>query len=140
LGGTIHAEPSCYRDMKTATPKNINDYIAGFPRDVQEVLQKIRTIIRDAAPDVEETIKYRMPTFVLHGNLVHFAGFQKHIGFYPTPSAIEAFRGELAAYESAKGSVQFPLNEPVPFTLIRKMVEFRVKEIRQKMVAKERNK
>jgi uncharacterized protein YdhG (YjbR/CyaY superfamily) len=126
--------------MKTATPKNINDYIAGFPRDFQEILQKIRTIIRDAAPDVEETIKYRMPTFVLHGNLVHFAGFQKHIGFYPTPSAIEAFRRELAAYESAKGSVQFPLNEPVPFTLIRKMVEFRVKETQQKMAAKKRKK
>jgi uncharacterized protein YdhG (YjbR/CyaY superfamily) len=112
--------------MKTATPKNIDEYIAGFPRGVQETLQKIRDIIRDAAPDAEETIKYRMPTFVLHGNLVHFAGFQKHIGFYPTPSAIEAFSGELAGYESAKGSVQFPLNKSAPFSLIRKMIEYEI--------------
>jgi len=126
--------------MKTATPKNIDEYIAGFPRDVGETLQKIRAIIRDAAPDAEETIKYRMPTFVLHGNLVHFAGFQQHIGFYQTPSAIEAFSDALAGYESAKGSVQFPLNKSVPFNLIRKMVEFRVKETREKMTAKKRKK
>ena len=124
--------------MKTGTPKNIDAYIAGFPRDVQETLRKIRDIIREAAPEAEEMIKYRMPTFVLQGNLVHFAGFQKHIGFYPTPSAIAAFSGELAGYESAKGSVQVPLNEPVPFTLIRKMVEFRVKETREKLAAKKR--
>jgi len=122
--------------MKTATPRNIDEYIAGFPRDVQQTLQKIRGIIRDAAPDAEETIKYRMPTFVLHGNLVHFAGFDKHIGFYPTPSAIEAFGSELARYASAKGSVQFPLDKPAPFTLIRRMVEFRVKETRGKMARK----
>ena len=124
--------------MKTTTPKNIDEYIADFPRDVGETLHKIRGIIRDAAPDAEETI--RMPTFVLHGNLVHFAGFQQHIGFYPTPSAIEAFSGDLAGYESAKGSVQFPLNKSVPFNLIRKMVEFRVKETREKMAAKKRKK
>jgi uncharacterized protein YdhG (YjbR/CyaY superfamily) len=124
--------------MKTTTPKNIDEYVAGFPREVQETLQKIRGIIRDAAPDAAETIKYRMPTFVLHGNLVHFAGFQQHIGFYPTPSAIKQFSGELAGYESAKGSVQFPLNRSVPFTLIRKMVEFRVKEARQKMASGKR--
>ena len=125
--------------MKTATPKNIDQYIAGFPPDVQETLQKIRDIINDAAPDAEETIKYRMPTFVLHGNLVHFAGFENHIGFYPTPSAIEAFGIDLAGYESAKGSVQFPLDQPVPFALIRSMVEFRVKES-CKMDSKKRNK
>ena len=124
--------------MKTTTPKNIDEYVAGFPREVQETLQKIRGIIRDAAPDAAETIKYRMPTFVLHGNLVHFAGFQQHIGFYPTPSAIKQFSDELAGYESAKGSVQFPLNRSVPFTLIRKMVEFRVKEARQKMASGKR--
>jgi uncharacterized protein YdhG (YjbR/CyaY superfamily) len=126
--------------MKTVTPENINEYIAGFPRDVQATLRKVRATIRDAAPEAQETIKYRMPTFVLHGNLVHFAAFQKHIGFYPTPSAIKAFRGELAGYESAKGSVQFPLNEPVPFTLISKMVKFRVKETRQKVAARNRKK
>ncbi len=140
LGGTTHPEPRGYRNMKTAQPKNIDEYIAGFPRDVQETLQKIRGIVRKAAPDAEEAIKYQIPTFVLHGNLVHFAGFHKHIGFYPTPSAIEAFSGELADYQRAKGSVQFPLNRPVPFTLIRKMVEFRVKEAREKMAAKKRKK
>ena len=124
--------------MKTATPKNIDEYIAGFPPDVQATLQEIRGIIRAAAPDATETIKYRMPTFVLHGNLVHFAGFERHIGFYPTPSAIQAFSGELASYESAKGSVQFPLNKPVPFTLIRKMVEFRLKETRAKKASEKR--
>jgi uncharacterized protein YdhG (YjbR/CyaY superfamily) len=122
--------------MRAANPKTINEYIAGFPRDVQDVLQQIRATIKKAAPDAEETLKYRMPTFVLNENLVHFAGFEKHIGFYPTPSAIEAFRKELAGYKGAKGSVQFPLNEPVPFTLIKKMVEFRVKETRQKKAAK----
>ena len=126
--------------MKTATPKNIDRYIAGFPGDVQETLQKVRGIIRDAAPDAEETIKYRMPTFVLQGNLVHFAGFERHIGFYPTPSAIEAFSSELTGYESAKGSVQFPLDKPIPLALIRRMVEFRVKETRGKMVGKKRKK
>jgi len=124
--------------MKSATPKNIDEYVAGFPRDVQQTLQKIRRIIREAAPDAAETIKYRMPTFVLHGNLVHFAGFEKHVGFYPTPSAIEAFSGELAGYESAKGSVQFPLNRSVPFTLIKKMVEFRVKETLEKIASRRR--
>jgi len=124
--------------MKSATPKNIDEYVAGFPRDVQQTLQKVRRIIREAAPEATETIKYRMPTFVLQGNLVHFAGFEKHIGFYPTPSAIEAFSGELAGYESAKGSVQFPLNRSVPFTLIKKMVEFRVKETLKKIASRKR--
>jgi len=126
--------------MNIATPKNIDEYIAGFPPDVQQTLQKIRRVISEAAPDAAETIKYRMPTFVLHGNLVHFAGFEKHIGFYPTPSAIKAFSAELAGYESAKGSVQFPLNRSVPFTLIKKMVEFRVKETREKIASRKRKK
>ena len=139
FGETTRPEPSGHRNMKTATPKNIDQYIAGFPPDVQETLQKIRDIINDAAPDAEETIKYRMPTFVMDGNLVHFAGFEKHIGFYPTPSAIEAFGIDLAGYESAKGSVQFPLDQPVPFALIRSMVEFRVKES-CKMDSKKRKK
>jgi len=126
--------------MNIAAPKNIDEYIAGFPPDVQQTLQKIRRVISEAAPDAAETIKYRMPTFVLHGNLVHFAGFEKHIGFYPTPSAIKAFSAELAGYESAKGSVQFPLNRSVPFTLIKKMVEFRVKETREKIASRKRKK
>jgi uncharacterized protein YdhG (YjbR/CyaY superfamily) len=122
--------------MRTANAKTINEYIAGFPPDVQKLLQQIRATISKAAPDAEETLKYRMPTFVLNENLVHFAGFEKHIGFYPTPSGIEAFKRELAGYKSAKGSVQFPLNEPVPLDLIKKMVEFRVKETREKKAAK----
>jgi uncharacterized protein YdhG (YjbR/CyaY superfamily) len=138
FGGTTRLEPSEHRNMKTSSAKNIDEYIAGFPRDVQEALQRIRAIIRDAAPDAEEAIKYQIPTFVLHGNLVHFAAFQNHIGFYPTPSAIAAFSGELTGYESAKGSVQFPLNKLVPFALIKKMVEFRVKESRAKMATKKR--
>jgi uncharacterized protein YdhG (YjbR/CyaY superfamily) len=122
--------------MRTATPKTIDEYIAGFQPDVQKLLQQIRDIIRKAAPDAEEALKYRMPTFVLNENLVHFAGFEKHIGFYPTPSGIEAFKRELAGYKSAKGSVQFPLDEPVPFDLIKKMVEFRVKETWEKKAAR----
>ena len=122
--------------MKSATPKNIDEYIAGFPPGVQESLRKIRAIFREAAPDAEETLKYRMPTFVLGENLVHIAGFQNHIGFYPTPSAIEAFSRDLSGYESATGSVRFPLNRPIPFDLIRKMVEFRVKEVRERAPAK----
>ena len=122
--------------MRTANPKTIDEYIAGFPPDVQKLLQQIRATIRKAAPDAKETIKYRMPTFVLNENLAHFAGFEKHIGFYPTPSGIEAFKKELAGYKSAKGSVQFPLNERVPFDLIKKMVEFRVKETWEKKAAR----
>jgi uncharacterized protein YdhG (YjbR/CyaY superfamily) len=120
--------------MKTEVglPKNIDEYIAGFPADVQRVLQEIRRVIRAAAPDAEETIKYRIPTFVLDGNLVHFAAFEKHIGIYPTPSGIEKFKNELSAYPIAKGSVQFPLDKPLPLGLIRKIVKFRVKEVREK--------
>jgi uncharacterized protein YdhG (YjbR/CyaY superfamily) len=121
-----------------STPRNIDEYIAGFPTDVQRILREIRGIIRTAAPDAEEAIRYRMPTFVLNGNLVHFAAFEKHIGFYPTPSGIEACKDELSAYHSAKGSVQFPLDKAVPFGLIRKVVEFRVKVTREKPAPKPR--
>ena len=116
--------------MKTdpTTPRNIDEYIAGFPQGVQEILTKIRLTIRKAAPDAEETISYRMPTFALKGNLVHFAAFKKHIGFYPTPTGIEKFKNELSVYEGAKGSVRFPLDQSVPFDLISKIVKFRVKE------------
>ena len=125
--------------MKPASiPKNIDEYIAGFPTDVQRILREIRSIIRTAAPDAEEAIKYRMPTFVLNGNLVHFAAFEKHIGFYPTPSGIEAFKDDLSAYHNAKGSVQFPLDKPIPLRLIRKIVAFRVREVREKLAAKPR--
>jgi uncharacterized protein YdhG (YjbR/CyaY superfamily) len=111
-----------------AVPKDIDEYIAGFPDDIQEILQKIRMTIRQAAPDAQEAIKYRMPTFVLKGNLVHFAAFKNHVGLYPTPTGVEAFQDELSPYKSGKGSVQFPLDQPIPFDLIRRIVEFRVKE------------
>ncbi len=122
-----------------ASPKNIDEYIAGFPRDVQEILEQIRTTIRRAAPDAEEAIKYRIPTFLLlSGNLVHFGAFKKHVGFYPTPSGIEEFKNKLSAYEGAKGSVQFPFDKPMPLSLIAKIVKFRTKETRQKAVSKKR--
>ena len=98
-----------------AAPKNIDEYIAGFPQDVQEILQKIRMTIRKAAPDAEETIKYQMPTFTLKGSLVHFAAHKNHIGFYPTPTGIEEFKQELSIYEGGKGSVRFPLDKPNSF-------------------------
>jgi uncharacterized protein YdhG (YjbR/CyaY superfamily) len=120
--------------MKPAqsSPEGIDAYIAQFPEDVQCVLEQVRATIRAAAPDAEEAIKYRLPTFVLNGNLVHFGAFQKHIGFYPTPSGIEKFKDELAGYENSKGSVQFPLDEPMPLKLIGEIVKFRVKAARAK--------
>jgi uncharacterized protein YdhG (YjbR/CyaY superfamily) len=129
--------------MKTKQTKpttTIDEYIAGFPPDVQEILQKIRATIRKAAPQAEEAIKYQMPTFVLHGNLVHFAAFKNHIGFYPVPTGIETFKKELAAYEGGKGSVQFPLDQPIPYGLISKIVKFRVKENLAKAEAKGKKK
>lgn len=107
-------------------PKDIDEYIAGFPKDIQERLEKVRKTIRTAAPQAEEAIKYRMPTFILNGNLVHFAAFKNHIGFYPAPQGIEEFKEELSAYKGAKGSVQFPYSEPLPFDLITRIVKFRV--------------
>lgn len=118
--------------MKTDSPETIEGYIAGFPPNVQSSLQALRRLILAEAPGVEETLKYRMPTFVMTENLVHFAAFEKHIGFYPTSSAITAFAKELKGYVSAKGSVQFPLDQPMPMGLIRRMVKFRVKEVQAK--------
>ena len=106
----------------------MDEYIAGFPQDVQTILEKVRATIRKAAPGAEETINYGIPTFVLKGNLVHFAAYKKHIGFYPTPSGIEKFKDELSVYEGAKGSVQFPMDKPMPLGLILKIVKFRVAE------------
>jgi uncharacterized protein YdhG (YjbR/CyaY superfamily) len=108
------------------TSSSIDTYMAAFPPETQAILQKIRTIIHEEAPGVEETIAYGIPTFRLKGNLVHFAGYKKHIGFYPTPSGIEAFQREINVYKHAKGSVQFPLDQPMPYDLIRRMVRFRV--------------
>ena len=113
---------------KPTAPKNIDEYIAGFPPDVQELLERIRSTIREAAPGAVEKISYQMPTFALKGNLVHFAAFKNHIGFYPAPTGIEEFQEELSVYKSAKGSVRFPLDKPIPFALIGRIVKFRVKE------------
>jgi uncharacterized protein YdhG (YjbR/CyaY superfamily) len=113
---------------KSTPPKDIDAYIANFPKDVQAILQKVRKTIHKAAPDAKETINYQMPTFTLNGNLVHFAAFEKHIGFYPTPSGIEKFKKEIGNFKNAKGSVQFPLDQPIPYELIAKITEFRVQE------------
>ncbi|MBL8154511.1 MAG: DUF1801 domain-containing protein [Anaerolineae bacterium] len=108
--------------------KTIDEYIATFPQDIQVILQELRATIRAAAPDASEKISYQMPTFYLEGNLVHFAAYRNHIGFYPAPRGIEAFREELSRYKGAKGSVQFPLGEPLPLDLIARIVAFRVQD------------
>ena len=106
----------------------IDEYIGIFPYDVQRILKKMRRTIRDAAPESLEAISYQIPTFKLHGNLVHFAAFKKHIGFYPTSSGIDAFKKELSPYPGRKGSVQFPIDKPIPYDLVKKITLFRVKE------------
>ena len=111
------------------TASSIDEYIAGFPPETQQALEELRALIRECAPEATETISYAIPTFDLNGHhLVHFAGYAKHIGFYPVPSAMEAFREELAPYRSGKGSAQFPLGLPLPVDLIRRIVAFRVAE------------
>ncbi len=107
---------------------SIDEYVATFPKEIQTILQEIRATIQAAAPDAEEKISYQMPTFFLKGNLVHFAAFKNHIGFYPTPSGIEAFEEEIARYQGAKGSIRFPLDEPMPLDLITRIVKMRVAE------------
>lgn len=106
----------------------IDEYITTFPENVQKILKKLREVIKTAAPEAEEKISYQMPTFTLKGNLVYFAAFKNHIGLYPTPSGTKAFEKELSIYKSGKGSVRFPINEPLPLELISKIVKFRVKE------------
>ena len=107
----------------------IDEYIAEFPVETQKVLSEVRALIKATAPDATETISYAIPTFDLNGrHLVHFAGYARHIGFYPIPSGMEAFKEELKPYKQGKGSVQFPLDRPLPKELIRRIVEFRVSE------------
>jgi uncharacterized protein YdhG (YjbR/CyaY superfamily) len=115
--------------MERVTPSSIDDYIAGFPPETQRVLGQMRALVAETAPGAVERISYSMPTFDLNGrHLVHFAGFAKHVGLYPIPTAIEAFKEELAPYKQGKGSVQFPLDHPLPTDLIRRIVAFRVAE------------
>lgn len=111
-----------------APPKNIDEYISGFPEEIRVLLEEVRKTIRDAAPEATETISYQMPTFRLNGNLVHFAAFKNHIGLYPAPTGIEAFRQELSVYRGGKGSVQFPVTDPIPLDLITRIVRFRAVE------------
>lgn len=120
-------------------PKNIDEYIARFPEEVQTVLEKVRLTIHKAAPQAEEIISYQMPAFKYYGNLVYFAGWKNHIGFYPVSSAIKAFEKELSIYDGAKGSVKFPLDKPMPLGLISRIVKFRVQEnfAKQKSKAKQ---
>lgn len=118
--------------MEKIKPNSIDEYISMFPNDVQKRLKEVRETIRKAAPEAKETINYQIPTFKLNGNLVHFAGFKKHIGFYPAPSGIEKFKDELTMYKGAKGSIQFPLDKPLPLDLIKRIVKFRVQENKRK--------
>ena len=106
----------------------IDEYIARFPTEVQEILNQLRKVIRAAAPDASEKFSWQMPTFFLYGNLVHFAAYSGHIGFYPTPSGISAFADRLSGYKFSKGTIQFPLSKPIPYDLIDEIVRFRVME------------
>jgi uncharacterized protein YdhG (YjbR/CyaY superfamily) len=113
--------------MKTKQANNIDEYIADFPDDVQKAMEKVRSTIKKAAPRADEAIKYQIPTFVLNGNLIHFAGYNNHIGLYPGSKAIEEFKDELSGYKISKGTVQFPLDKPMPVGLINKITKFCVK-------------
>jgi len=115
-------------EVKMNTPESIDAYIAQFSPNIQELLQQIRAVIHETAPEATEKISYQMPTFYLNGNLVHFAVHKHHIGFYPAPSGIEKFSQELALYKTRKGAAQFPLDQPIPFDLIREITAFRVQQ------------
>lgn len=126
---------------RQTAPRDIDEYIAGFPVAVQEILEKIRKTIRKAAPGVEEKISYQIPTFTLRGRyLVYFAAYKKHIGLYPAPRGNEEFKEELSGYEGGKGTVRFPFDKPIPFDLIRRIVKFRVKEVSESAEAKGKKK
>ena len=117
--------------MSKAT--TIDEFISSYPKDVQDILQELRQTIAKAAPEAKEKISYGIPTFTLHGNLVHFSAYESHIGFYPGAGAIVDFKKDLKPYETSKGTVRFPIDQPIPFPLIRKIVLYRVKQNTQKM-------
>ena len=127
-------------DNKKTGFNSIDEYIESFPQETQKILKEIRATIKAAAPNAEEKISYQMPTFFLNGNLIHFAAFKNHIGIYPTPSGTEAFKEEIAKYKGAKGSIQLPIDEPMPLKLISRIVKFRVAENLQKVKAKGKSK
>ena len=114
--------------MNKITSKSIDDYIDRYPKEVRRLLKQIRRTIQKAAPRAKETISYRIPTYTLNGNLVHFGGFRTHVSFFPTSSGISAFEKELSSYKTSRGTVQFPLDKPLPLALVSRIVKFRVKE------------
>jgi len=126
--------------MPTTNYKDIDEYIAGFPKDVQKILKKIRATIKKAAPKAEEAISYQIPTFNFHGYLIYFAAYKNHIGVYPAPRGVEGFKKDLARYGAGKGTLRFPLDEPVPYDLITKIVEFRAKQNVEKAKIKAKGK
>ncbi|TXK23269.1 hypothetical protein FVR03_22825 [Pontibacter qinzhouensis] len=126
--------------MKAPIPATVDDYIAGFPEDIQLLLHQMRHTVQAAAPEAVETIKYAMPTYVLEGNLVHFAAFKNHIGFYTGPSGIEAFEAELAGYKKRKGTIQFPFSKPLPLQVVSSIVRFSVEENKRKALKKKQQK
>lgn len=113
--------------MITAKPKSVDEYIASFPKETQKILNEVRATVKAAAPKTEESISYGMPAYTFNGPVAYFAGYKSHIGFYATPNAHEEFKADLAKYKQGKGSVQFPIDEPMPLKLITKMVKFRIK-------------
>ena len=115
-------------DVPQAAPKTIDEYIAGFPDEIQERLNRVRMTIRNAAPEAKETIKYQMPTFTLKGNLISFAAYKKHIALYPAPEGDEQFNLELSAYKAEKSTVRFPLDQPIPYDLISRIVKYRIED------------
>jgi len=119
-------------------PKDIDEYIAGFPKDIQNTLEQLRSTIKKAAPEAEETISYGIPAFKMNGSLVYFAAYSNHIGFYPRVSGIAPFKKELSMYKGGKGTVQFPLDKPLPLDLIAKIVKFRVRENLQRSTTKKK--
>jgi uncharacterized protein YdhG (YjbR/CyaY superfamily) len=125
-------------EAENTSPQTIDEFIVKFPEEIQAILQKIRQIIHTAAPDAQETIKYGIPTFTLNGNLVHFSAYKHHVGFYPAPSGIEKFNQELALYKKSKGAIQFPLDQPIPYELIKQIVQYRVEENIEKAQAKQK--
>lgn len=122
--------------QNNSKPENIDQYILEFPKEVQKILSEVRTTIQKAAPEASEKMSYAMPTFYLDGNLVHFAAYKHHIGFYPTPSGLKAFEKEISQYKNSKGAVQFPIDEKMPLALITKIVKFRVEENKLKATIK----
>ncbi|TGK10657.1 hypothetical protein EHQ81_11825 [Leptospira selangorensis] len=127
-------------DKTKSTFQSIDEYIKTFPKEVQSILQELRKVIQEEAPEASEKISYQIPTFYLNGNLVHFAAYKNHIGFYPGASGIAKFKKEIDKYKNAKGSVQFPIDQPLPFGLVRKIVKFRVGEYKKKVPKKTKKK